>query len=238
MSQLADRHIELNAVLRGNTVGALTRIWRALPDHRDASLETWLQSVPALISAARRQQITITSTYLSRALDRPVDGADADAIMAGYRNGTPLETVYKRPFEVVWRSVGAGTPYPAAAEQGLARATQTAAADVQMAMRDTLTSVGQAEDSIWGYQRVADGGACEFCLLLDGAQFKTDDPMPIHNFCGCGVEPVVYTRGWANRNNLAKFNSSLQKTPKGVDVNTHGERGPVIGTPDHAITTA
>jgi len=52
------------------------------------------------------------------------------------------------------------------------------------------------------------------------------------------VEPVVYTRGRANRNNLAKFNSSLQKTPKGVDVNTHGELGPVIGNPDHAFTTA
>jgi hypothetical protein len=51
-----------------------------------------------------------------------------------------------------------------------------------------------ADDIIWGYQRVADGDACQFCLMLDGAQFRTDSPMPIHPFCGCGVEPVEYTR--------------------------------------------
>ena len=136
--------------------------------------------------------------------------------MAGYRNGTPLETVYKRPFEVVWRSVGAGTPYPAAASRGLARATQTAAADVQMAMRDTLTSVGQAEDSIWGYQRVADGGACEFCLLLDGACSAPMTQMPIHNFVAVAWSRSFYTRGRANRNNLAKFNSSSRKRPRAL----------------------
>jgi len=51
-----------------------------------------------------------------------------------------------------------------------------------------------AEDIIWGYQRVADGDACEFCAMIDGAQFRTEDPMPIHPNCGCGVEPVEYTR--------------------------------------------
>lgn len=51
-----------------------------------------------------------------------------------------------------------------------------------------------AAEIIWGYQRVADGDACDFCAMLDGAQFRTDDPMPIHPGCGCGVEPVEYTR--------------------------------------------
>jgi hypothetical protein len=69
-----------------------------------------------------------------------------------------------------------------------------------------------SEEVIWGYQRVADGGACEFCLLLDGAQFRTDDPMPIHNNCGCGVEPVEYTRGQSRR--VEAPESSVQSAPE------------------------
>jgi hypothetical protein len=112
-------------------------------------------------------------------------------------------------------------------------------------MRDTLTAVGQQEEYIWGYQRVADGDACDFCLELEGAQFKTDDPMPIHPNCGCGVEPVVYTRGVDNRNSLSNFNRSpvepptamidraAQLTPDGVAIRSHGELGPVITDPAH-----
>lgn len=237
MSQLANRHIELNAALRKRTVEAVTRIWYALPDHRDGSLATWLQTVPSLIEAARRQQISITEVYLARALDRPVTGVSADQIIAGYRNGADPRDVYKRPFDTTWTALADGTPYNAAAEQGLARAVQTASTDVQMAMRDTLTAIGQSEEVIWGYQRVADGAACDFCLMLDGAQFRTDDPMPIHNGCGCGVEPVVYTRGAANRNNVAKYNASLTKPPEGVAVNTHGELGPTIADPSHDFST-
>lgn len=61
-----------------------------------------------------------------------------------------------------------------------------------------------ADEIIWGYQRVADGDACEFCAMLDGAQFRTDDPMPIHPGCGCGVEPVEYTRLSKGRKNSTK----------------------------------
>jgi len=45
--------------------------------------------------------------------------------------------------------------------------------------------------AIGGFQRVADGGACEFCQTVDGAFLYSDDVMPLHNRCGCGIEPVV-----------------------------------------------
>jgi ribosomal protein S18 acetylase RimI-like enzyme len=44
---------------------------------------------------------------------------------------------------------------------------------------------------IVGFQRVADGDACAFCGEIDGAFLKSDDPMPLHNNCGCSVEPVT-----------------------------------------------
>lgn len=240
MSQLADRHIELNAALRKRTVEAVTRIWYALPDHRDGSLATWLQTVPSLIEAARRQQIAITEAYLARALDRPVTGVSADQIIAGYRNGADPQDVYKRPFDTTWTALADGTPYTAAAEQGLARAVQTASTDVQMAMRDTLTAIGQSEENIWGYERIANPGACAFCQELDGAQFRTESPLEIHPSCGCGVEPVVYTRGRANRDNVKIFENSPTNRPPSseVAIRTHGELGPVIVDPNQAFDSA
>lgn len=235
-SRLANRHIELNAELRRRTVQRLTRVWNSLPEYRNQTLQAWLLTAVPLVQAAQRAEVTLTQSYLARALDRPVVGVDIEDIVRNARNGATHEEVYARPFKEVWIALANGTPFDAAKAQGLARATSLAATDIQLAMTNTLTAVGGSEEVIWGYQRVADGAACEYCLLLDGAQFRTDDPMPIHPSCGCGVEPVVYTRGFDNRNNLETFNKSLTGTPKGVDVTTHGEMGPVIGDPSHTVT--
>jgi len=70
-----------------------------------------------------------------------------------------------------------------------------------------------ADEIIWGYQRVADGDACDFCAMLDGAQFRTDDPMPIHPGCGCGVEPVEYTRLSKGRSRSTGGRSSAPTDP-------------------------
>lgn len=234
---LADRQIQLNQRLRLSTEAAVRRIWGALPNYDRPSVDQWLSQVLPVIEAAQRQEVALTQAYLTAALDRPVQGVDpAGLIGRAARAGTDPEVVYTRPFIHVWQALANGRPYVEAVDVGLARAVSSSATDVQLSMRDTLKAVGDIDPSIAGYQRVADPGACEYCLLLDGAQFRTDDPMPIHNFCGCGVEPVVYTRGFDNRNNLAKFNADKTSIPDGVKVNDHGELGPVLGDPDQHFT--
>lgn len=236
MSLLADRHIELNARLRSRTGDRVTRLWNALPGYREENLPDWLRSVVPLIEAAQRQQVAITDAYLARALERQPVGVEAAALIgAAARKGTSPADVYTRPFEQVWRALSNGTPFEEARLQGLSRAVSSSAMDVQLAMRDTLQGVGEIDPEIQGYQRVADADACDFCLSLDGAQMRTADPMPLHNFCGCGVEVIVYTRGAANRNNLAKFNETA--TPKDVAVHEHGELGPVITDPAETFTS-
>ena len=108
-----------------------------------------------------------------------------------------------------------------------------------MAMRDRLTAVGEADDNIWGYERVANPGACPFCQELNGAQFRTADPMSIHPSCGCGVEPIVYTRGAANRGNAKIFESQPMNRPPAdkVTIRSHGELGPTIVDPNQAAFT-
>lgn len=239
MARLAERHIKLNAALRKRTVEAITRIWYALPDHRNDSLASWLETAPALVEAARRQQVAITEAYIARALDRPVIGVSPDEIMDGYRNGADPQDVYKRPFSDVWTALSNGTPYAAAAQQGLARAVQTAATDVQMAMRDT-SMLAQREYGFWGYQRVANGDACAFCQEVDGAYVKGPDlVMDLHPGCGCGLEVMEEPHKGAallpdgTRIRLYQYGPLNEN----VTVVEHGELGSVLADPSHDFST-
>lgn len=188
---LADRQILLNQRLRASTEAAVRRIWGSLPDYNRPSLEGWLAQVVPVVLAAQRQEVALTTAYLEAALDRPVVGVDPAALIgSAARAGTPPEEVYTRPFIHVWQGLSQGRPYVEAVNSGLARAVSSAVTDVQLSMRETLRAVGDIDPEIAGFQRVADGDACDYCLMLDGAQFRTSTPMPIHNFCVTGDTEV------------------------------------------------
>lgn len=237
-SKLAERHIELNAQLRTRTVAQLTRIWNSLPEYRDSTLPAWLQTVIPLVQAAQRAEIDLTNAYIARALDRPVKGVDADRIMAQYRNGASHEDVYKRPFGEVWTALAGGAPFEAAREQGLARAAQTAATDIQLAMRDTALAVEKTYGD-FGYQRVADGDACAFCQEVDGAYVKGEAfVMDLHPGCGCGIEPLAEPHKGA-----VYLPDGTQVRPyahgplnDNVAIKQHGELGGVLWNPAHDFT--
>jgi hypothetical protein len=98
-------------------------------------------------------------------------------------------------------------------------------------MRQTLVAVGEQDPTILGYQRVPDAGACAFCRLVAGQRYRTDQLMPLHNHCGCGVDVIT-------ADNRAGFTGKPENdlSKPGVAVNDHGELGPVLGDPAHTFT--
>lgn len=230
-------HIRAERLLRDLVRRRVRQIWAGLPGYDEADVDQWISKIVPLVLSGQRQSVALTEAYLARAVGRQPLGVSTDKLIgAGARNGSPPQEVYRRPFVTVWTALTEGKQWQDAVNAGGARAEGMAAMDVQLSMRDTLRAVGQADDSIWGYQRVADDSACEFCLMVDGAQFKTDDPMPLHNFCGCGAEAIVYTRGVANRNALDAFNASPTPVPPEVAIHEHGELGPVLADPSDHFT--
>jgi hypothetical protein len=238
-SRLANRHIELNAQLRQRSAERLERIWRALPEYRQETLPAWLNAAVPLVQAAQRAQISLVDAYIARSLDRPVVGLDAKKVLAKYRNGASYEEVYARPYGEVWTALGAGVPFSEAEERGRARALQTIVTDIQLAMRDSAM-LAQQEYGIFGYQRVADGDACEFCQEVDGAYVKGPDfVMDLHPGCGCGLEPVENEP----LNATVYLPDGTQVRPyaygplnEKVAVYKHGELGSVLGDPNHDFT--
>jgi hypothetical protein len=225
---LAEAHIVLQARLRGLTQNAVTSVWASLPAYNHQNVDEWLTKVLPIVTAAQRQSVHLTEAYLARALERQPVGVDVEKLIGDHvRNGAKPEDVYVRPFITTWSELKAGKELAAAVHAGLARATSTAATDVQLAMRASLVSIGQADGEILGYRRVPDAGACSFCQTVAGQRYLIQQLMPIHNHCGCGVEPITA----ANRGDFSgKHENDLSVVRDGVHaaVREHGELGPVL----------
>ncbi len=238
-SALALAHIEAERRLRGSVRQEVTRIWNGLPGHDRVNLDQWLSEVVPMVETAQRSSVSLTHAYLSRALDRPVAGVSPEELIgAAARNGTPPDQVYGRPFVTLWSELGEGTDWADAAKTALDRATGMAATDVQLSMRDTLKAVGETE-SFYGYQRVADAGACNFCLEVDGAYLASGEAMPLHSGCGCSVEPMEEVHRSAVKLPDGTVVRDYQygplkpfPIPDGVAIAQHGELGPVLVDPN------
>jgi hypothetical protein len=216
---LTDAHIEGQRRLRLAVTGGVERIWRNLPGYDRRNVDEWLTNVLPLIAAGKRQSAALTDAYIARFLDKAPLG-----LIPEDRRGVDPAEVYERPFVTMWTALGAGSIYKDAFSAGLNRAVSTAAMDVQMAMR-AASAAAQAEGQVdFGYTRVANPGACPFCAEIDGAYVKEADAAPLHNNCGCGLEP-----------NTAPHRLAA-KMPSGVAVHQHGELGPVLTAPDQAFT--
>lgn len=222
-SPLAEAHIVAQQRLRALLARAVAATWQGLPGYDEIDVGPWLDRVVPIVLAAQRQSAALTDAYVARLLGRQPLGVSSDAVTGAAVRGVPPQDVYRRPFVTVWTALAAGTEWQQAVNAGLARATSTAEMDVQMASFKTYQAVQDADPRIRGYQRVADGGACAFCRTINGAFVKSADAAPLHNRCGCGLEPVLH-------------DVTPTPLPDGVAVHHHGELGAVLGDPAHDFT--
>lgn len=234
-SALAAAHIEGERRLRAATVRALTAIWSGLPGYDRANLDQWLSEVLPILEAGQRQSVNLTNAYLARSLERqPLPLDTGELLGAGVRNGTTPAEVYERPFVTLWGGLADGLRYEDALSKALARGQGMAAWDVQASMRAAANAVQDRSEGIYGFQRVADPGACQFCTEVDGAYVKRADAMPLHNHCGCGLKALTEPHKLARllpdgtpADPAERERLGYPATP-GVAIQQHGEMGPVL----------
>lgn len=220
MATAVDAQITAQARLRAITARAAVNAWDALPNHDEEGVAPFLAVVVPIILAAQRWSITLSDAYVARALRRRPLGIDPTPVIAGLRGATTPEEVYRRPFVTTWSGLRDGKPFEEAVGAGRARVESSVELDVQMAHRAGLQAVQAADARIRGWARRADPGACEFCRLINGAKVLHADAMPLHNRCGCGLEPLTVL-------------VEADPLPAGVAVHDHGEYGPTLGDPSH-----
>lgn len=233
MTALADAHIVAQERIRRRTAAAVGSAWRSLSAYDRENVPEFLQLAVPIVAAGQRQSAATTNAFLARATRRSPLALNVAAVTgAGVRAGTPPETVYERPFVTVWTALKAGTEFKDAVNAGRARATGSAAMDVQLTMRATLRDIGERDDMILGFERVPDGDACEFCVLVAGQQYTTQDLMPVHNHCGCGVDVITAE----NRGDFSGSTDNDLSMPSSVSIAEHGELGPLLVSGDHHFT--
>lgn len=218
-SRLTEAHIRGEKRIREVTSRAVESAWLALPAYNRENVPEFLERALPAVRAGVRASVNLTAAYLARAREEQPAGFDADRVIAGLRGGVPLEEVYTRPFVDVWAALAAGTLWVDAVELGRQRAQTAAATDPQLAMRATAGAL----DNGFGYRRVADGDACQFCLTVNGAYVKSGSAMPLHPHCGCSLEP------------LTEPHEGAAFLPNGVAVRQHGELGAVLMDPSHSF---
>ena len=226
--QLAQAHIAAQEQVRRQTAAAVARAWTSLPGYDRADVPQFLAAAVLIVAAGQRRSVALTNAFLARAVGRAPLPLDVSALTgAAVRAGTPPDDVYTRPFVTTWTALKDGAPWEDAVAAGEHRATSAAAMDVQLSMRQTLVVAGEQDPRILGYQRVPDAGACEFCRLVAGQRYRTDQLMPIHNHCGCGVDVIIPENRHRFTGNPA---NDLSVTRDGVTaaVADHGELGPLL----------
>jgi hypothetical protein len=242
MDPLVRAHILGLAGLRRGSATALTRIWQGLPAYDRPNLDQWISEALPVVEAAQRQAASLTNAYVARSMERGPVGVDVtELIGSAVRNGTPPETVYERPFVTIWTALKQGTEWEQAVAAGLDRATSAAAMDVQLSMRATADAIDLADPNLYGYKRVANPSACNFCKEVDGAYIKGTDGfvMGLHNHCGCGVEALREPHPGAVR---LPDGTEIRPYAYGplndkVALEEHGELGPVLVDPKQHFTS-
>lgn len=200
----------------------------------EADIPVFLQAAVPIVRAGQSASARATSAFLARSSGSRPKPLDLGAVTgAAVRNGVDPDVVYRRPFTDIYRMLKNGSQWQDAVNAGRARAVSSAATDVQLAMRQTLVEVGTQDERIVGYARVPDSGACEFCQLIAGQRYTTEDLLPVHSNCGCGVDIITAeTRDdyHGKRDNDLDMESS-------VSIAQHGELGPVLVDPAHNFTS-
>ncbi len=237
---LVNAQIEGQARIRNIVAKALTAIWRDLPNYDRPAIDQWLSEALPVVQAGQVQSVNLTNAYLAAALQSQPLPLDATQLTgASVRNGTPPEVVYERPFVTLWSGLKAGLDYQDAVHKGLARAVDMSSYDVQGSFRATADAVQQAVSNLYGFERVADAGACSFCLEVNGAYCLRASASPLHPHCGCGLRCLT-----APHKNAVHLPSGLQIRENqwgplndNVAIHDHGEMGPVLTGADEHFTS-
>lgn len=230
MNPVTLRYQQMLARLRAQAANQVGQYWDGLGHYDLEDVAPFVGQVVPIVVASQRAAITITDAYLGRMVRRSPLGLDvASLIGASLRSGTSLEDVYRRPFVNVWSALQRGDLWDLAVASGRARAISSATMDVALSTRAAARQIGQDDDRIVGYQRVPDESACEFCALVSGQRYTTEDLMPLHNNCGCTVEPLLASE----RHRFTGVEANDLSIPVERDgvvaaVREHGELGPLL----------
>lgn len=150
------------------------------------------QAVP-LVEGAQLTVARLVDGYTATVAGSKPVGLVASEV-TDLRIGTTTADVYRRPFETLWSALADDKPLDVAVKAGADRLAVIAQTDVILAQRQAMATVADQSPRIVGYRRTLTGKGCVLCAVASTQRYRSDDLMPIHDRCDCGVAPIYGTK--------------------------------------------
>lgn len=214
--------------VRSVAAAGVVAAWDRLGSWDESDVDAFLHSTVPRVVGAQAQVAQTTETYMAMSMGGRPAGIDRERYVgAAARNGTPPETVYRRPFQQLWKGLGAGKAWQLAQDEARFRLAQTAVTDLALSTR-LAAQDAMASSGIVGYRRVTAAGACQFCDVLSTRRYNVAELMPVHPNCACTVEPITDSAAGGRQIIDQEKYDRLQAQGVEAKVVQHGELGPVV----------
>jgi hypothetical protein len=215
------------------------RLWDSLDNYRDERVDRFARQAAAMVTGGQRQAAELEQAFQARLASavrgqrvRPA-GVNPDSVSGAAARGVDPREVYRRPGKEVWTALSAGAEVRDAIGRGRRRAVSKATTDVQLVRRNMARRVLADDQRVVGYRRVLRGDACELCAGAADQLHDTDELMPIHPGCDCGIAAVH-----DDADPTDAIDGQRQQARADVQVREHGELGPTLAQADHQFTDA
>lgn len=181
---LLARYRRLIAGRRTVAARALAAAWAALDSYDEADVDAYIAKVTPLIFAAKRSTVAATTAYYAAAL------GEAPAAVSSASVATTIDL--RAPFTAMWHALAEGRPYEEALSAGRSVAEATGEEFVQSTARRTGDAVSAARRQPIRHRRVAEPGACPWCVSRNGGVYYTAESADYgHDRCRCDVVPIT-----------------------------------------------
>lgn len=196
---------------------AAAAVWaRAYHDRAQA-----VAQMVQIVAAGQRHVVALVDAYMAaKTLQATgagsVKGLDPALYTIAALRGVAADVVYGRPFGALGAALARGEEQPQAAASGLAAAEKLAATDLQLAQTHSAKDWMAAEATIVGYRRLLTGPGphCALCELASTRTYRKADLLPIHEHCGCTVEPLWGTHAVASVGTVVRVEHDPELGPR------------------------
>jgi hypothetical protein len=182
-------------VLRAQTLRDLQRIWPQLRySDLDASFPSFLTSTRLLVQRDRARASGLASSYVRGVRFAQGVPGDATVVLADPVPTAQVEaSMHTTSVAAVKRATSKGIGAGAAMENAFVMTSGSVARLVLDAGRQTVMRSVLRDTRGKGWERVAGGAACRFCLMLAGrGSVYTEESVDFrsHDHCACSAMPV------------------------------------------------
>lgn len=196
--RLLDAHMRATYDRKSRVSGLVLRAARTFgfgsPDFLEVAVDAVLagQTEQALATWELHETASELADPLGRRLD--VDPPLDVMVGAAAHDGTPLETVYRRPGSLLAELAVEGVVAEIAQARAERMAVELVDVDLAVAGRNAEAVHAVADLRVVGYRRVPNGGACDWCRYIATQRYTVGNLAPAHAHCGCGTREIYGKR--------------------------------------------